>query len=136
MLGFSDALEVGYRRTEGLESFLVGYDAPISPFGTRLGFRFSNAESEVVDGPLEDADIQSRSRTFASSSASFRARRPPERVVFCAPNIVAPRPSSSARARPPSRKAARKARPRSRCCARAASGRGGTRVRPSPCARR
>ncbi|HPG25132.1 MAG TPA: ShlB/FhaC/HecB family hemolysin secretion/activation protein, partial [Myxococcota bacterium] len=65
VLGFSDALEVGYRRTEGLESFLVGYDVPISPFGTRLGFRFSNAESEVVDGPLEDADIQSRSRTFA-----------------------------------------------------------------------
>lgn len=65
VLGFADAFDLEYQRTEGLESVQVGYDLPVGRFGTRFGFRFRNAESEVVDGPFELLDIESRSRTFA-----------------------------------------------------------------------
>lgn len=76
VLGFSDALTVGYRATEGLQSVSVEYDVPVSTFGTRLAFRYSQGWSEVTeDGFALDIESETRTIAFAVSQPVYRTAR-------------------------------------------------------------
>ena len=64
LLGMGDVLDVSYSKTEGLDSVSFNYAFPLTPEDTTLSFFYSLSESEVVEEPFDDLDIEYDSNDF------------------------------------------------------------------------
>ncbi|NER37294.1 MAG: filamentous hemagglutinin N-terminal domain-containing protein [Oscillatoria sp. SIO1A7] len=64
LLGLGDRLDLSYSRTDGSDTVEFDYAVPINSSNTTLGFRFSNADSDVVEPPFDRLDIDANSRNY------------------------------------------------------------------------
>lgn len=64
LLGFGDGLSVGYTNTEGSNGVDASYSIPINPRDGRIQLGFGMTESEVIEQPFDELQIQSTSRYF------------------------------------------------------------------------
>ena len=63
-LGLGDRLDLSYSRTDGSNTLEFDYAVPINSSNTTLGFRFSNADSDIVEPPFDRLDIDANSRNY------------------------------------------------------------------------
>ena len=80
LTGFGDALFFSYSLTEGLDDFNGSYSIPLNSYDTRLNLSYQNSESDVVEKPIADVNIHSRSETY-SVSLSHPVYRTPEQTL-------------------------------------------------------
>ncbi|MDJ0742495.1 MAG: ShlB/FhaC/HecB family hemolysin secretion/activation protein [Xenococcaceae cyanobacterium MO_167.B27] len=71
LFGIGDGLSLAYLNTDGIDEFEVEYTLPINARDGTLNFYFRNIDSEVVEEPLDEADIEIDFRDF-----SFTYRQP------------------------------------------------------------
>ena len=65
LLGFGDRFDLAYINTDGSDSLSnLSYTFPFNPYNGTLSLRFANTDSEIIEEPFEDDDIDSESRTF------------------------------------------------------------------------
>jgi hemolysin activation/secretion protein len=71
LLGFGDAVNVGYSRTEGSDSLSGSYQLPLGSNGATVGFSYSPGWNDIIDPDFFDInrdgigpDIQSESETY------------------------------------------------------------------------
>ncbi len=64
LTGNGDVLGGFYGLTEGLDDVELAYELPITARDTRLRLRFRHSDSDVVEEPFDDIDIESRSMTW------------------------------------------------------------------------
>ncbi len=69
VLGFGDSLRAEYGITEGLNLYDINYTFPVNPKNGKIGFRFSNTDSQIIEDRFEDTDIRSEAQTY---SLNFR----------------------------------------------------------------
>jgi hemolysin activation/secretion protein len=65
VLGIGDRINAGYGRTEGLDSYDVGYAIPVNPQDGTVSFRYSRDESRIVEARFRRLGIRSDSETFS-----------------------------------------------------------------------
>ena len=71
LFGIGDGLSLAYLNTDGIDEFEVEYTLPINARDGTLNFYFRNIDSEVVEEPLDEADVEIDFRDF-----SFTYRQP------------------------------------------------------------
>lgn len=64
LFGLGDGLSFAYLNTDGSDEFEVGYTLPINSRDGTLGFNFRNIDSEIVEEPFDELDIEIDSRDF------------------------------------------------------------------------
>ena len=64
LFGIGDGLTLVYLNTDGSDEFEVGYILPINSRDGTLGFNFRNIDSEIVEEPFDELDIEVTSRDF------------------------------------------------------------------------
>ena len=64
LTGFGDALFFSYTAMEGLDAFSGNYAIPVTSYDTRLNFYYQNSEADVIEEPINDLRIHSRSETY------------------------------------------------------------------------
>lgn len=64
LFGLGDGLSLEYLNTDGSDEFEVGYTLPINARDGTLGFNFRNIDSEIVEDPFDELDIEINSRDF------------------------------------------------------------------------
>ncbi|WP_144054341.1 ShlB/FhaC/HecB family hemolysin secretion/activation protein [Pleurocapsa sp. PCC 7319] len=64
LFGIGDGISLTYLNTDGSDEFEVGYTLPINSRDGSLGFNFRNIDSEIVEDPFDDLDIEINSRDF------------------------------------------------------------------------
>ncbi|MGH0031138.1 MAG: ShlB/FhaC/HecB family hemolysin secretion/activation protein [Myxococcota bacterium] len=69
LLGMGDVWTGRAEFTEGLRDLEAAFEVPITPWDTRLGVRFRDTHTEIVERPFEDLDIEASSQTWAVSLA-------------------------------------------------------------------
>jgi hemolysin activation/secretion protein len=62
--GNGDILQASFALSEGLDEWDLSYAVPINRYDTTLDFHFRSSESEVVERPFDDLDIESKSTTY------------------------------------------------------------------------
>jgi hemolysin activation/secretion protein len=67
LTGNADTLFARYAQGQhqGLREWSAGYDVPVSPWDTRLGFVWEDSRSKVVSEPFEDLDVKSDRVSYA-----------------------------------------------------------------------
>jgi len=76
VLGFGDRISGSYGRTDGLDSFDVGYAFPVNPMDGTVQFRYNSDDSIIVQEPFDELDIRSESETFSFGFRQPIVRRP------------------------------------------------------------
>jgi hemolysin activation/secretion protein len=71
LLGYGDALSVGYTNTDGSNSADFSYTLPVSPRNTTINFSAGFSASDVNEAPFDILDIHSESHYF-----EFTGRHP------------------------------------------------------------
>ncbi|MEE9345346.1 MAG: ShlB/FhaC/HecB family hemolysin secretion/activation protein [Methylococcales bacterium] len=64
LTGFGDGLFFSYTGMEGLHDFNGSYSLPLTAYDTRLNLYYQNSDSDVVEKPINDISIESRSETY------------------------------------------------------------------------
>ncbi|MDJ0736610.1 MAG: ShlB/FhaC/HecB family hemolysin secretion/activation protein [Nostocaceae cyanobacterium] len=64
LLGFGDALSIGYTNTDGSNGLDVSYSLPINARNGTLSFGYGNTSSNVIEDPFNSLDIISNSRYY------------------------------------------------------------------------
>ena len=64
LFGIGDGLSFAYLNTDGSDEFEVGYTLPINSRDGTLSLSFRNIDSEIVEEPFDDLDIEIDSRDF------------------------------------------------------------------------
>jgi len=67
LTGNGDILETYYAGTEGLDEWDIRYSIPVNAHDTTLELRYRNSDSEVVESPFDDLDIEAESTTYGIS---------------------------------------------------------------------
>ena len=65
--GRGDRLYVEGQKTEGLWRVVAGYELPIGPFGTTLGFETRQSDADIVQPPFDRVDVESTSQSYAAT---------------------------------------------------------------------
>jgi hemolysin activation/secretion protein len=65
LLGLGDRFNAEYGRTSGLSLYSLQYAVPLNAQKTTLSVRYSNFNSKIIEEPLNDLDIRSRSNTLS-----------------------------------------------------------------------
>jgi hemolysin activation/secretion protein len=65
LLGMGDVWTGRAEFSEGLRDLETSFELPVTPWDTRLGFRFRDTHTEIVEQPFDDLDIEASSRTYA-----------------------------------------------------------------------
>lgn len=65
LTGYGDRLACAADFSEGTGEISIGYVVPLLYSGTRLSLGYSQSQNDVVEAPLEPADIESESRNAA-----------------------------------------------------------------------
>jgi hemolysin activation/secretion protein len=64
LFGQGDRLDVFYSNTDGSNIVDISYDFPINARNGTVGFYFNNTDSQVIEKPFEDLDIEANSSTY------------------------------------------------------------------------
>lgn len=67
LLGGGESLEVQYKRTEGIERFLVTSQIPINSKDGKIQLAYQLTDSEIIAAPFEEVGIRSEAQTFSLS---------------------------------------------------------------------
>jgi hemolysin activation/secretion protein len=65
LTGSGDSLYVRYGLTKGLKDYTVKYDLPLNYHGTTLSFRVDRSDSEVIEYPFNQLDIESDAKIYS-----------------------------------------------------------------------
>jgi len=65
LTGSGDSLYVRYGLTKGLKDYTVKYDLPLNYNGTSLSFRVDRSDSEVIEFPFNQLDIESDVKIYS-----------------------------------------------------------------------
>ena len=76
LTGNGDILRSYYGFTEGLDDVGVRYGLPLNEYDTTLALEFRTSESDVVESPFDDLDIESESTTYGIGLKHPVYRRP------------------------------------------------------------
>lgn len=63
--GWGDTLYIRYGLTEGLNDYTLRYLLPLSHYGTTLSFNVERSDSEVIESPFNQLDVESEADTYA-----------------------------------------------------------------------
>lgn len=63
--GWGDTFYLRYGLTRGLNDFSVKYDIPLNRYDTTLSFNVERSDSEVVEFPFNQLDVESEADTYA-----------------------------------------------------------------------
>lgn len=63
--GWGDTLHLRYGLTEGMNDYSLLYSFPLDYYDTLLSFEIKRSDSEVVDSPFDQLDIESEADTYA-----------------------------------------------------------------------
>jgi hemolysin activation/secretion protein len=64
LFGFGDSISAIYTNTDGSNAFDFGYTFPINARNGTISFNFGISDSNVIERPFNDLDIQSNSRYY------------------------------------------------------------------------
>lgn len=67
LLGRGDVLSAGYARSDGSNDWDVSYSLPINASNGTLSFRYSNTNSDIIEPPFDELEIESSSRSYELS---------------------------------------------------------------------
>jgi hemolysin activation/secretion protein len=65
LVGMGDVWRGRAEFSEGLRDLEASVELPVTPWDTRLGFRFRDTHTEIVERPFEELEIEASSQTFA-----------------------------------------------------------------------
>jgi len=65
VLGFGDRLSAEYGRSEGVNTYNLGYAIPLNPRDGTLSVSYDHSSSRIIEKPFSDFDINSNSYTFS-----------------------------------------------------------------------
>jgi hemolysin activation/secretion protein len=82
LTGYGDALFFSYSVAEGLDDFSGSYSIPFTAEDTRLKLYYQNSESDVIENPIENANIHSRSETYGISLSQPFLRTPEQALTL------------------------------------------------------
>lgn len=63
--GWGDTVHFRYGLTKGLNDYSLGYSFPFNPYDTTLSFDIERSDSEVVDSPFNQLNIESEADSYA-----------------------------------------------------------------------
>ena len=75
LMELGEAIRVGYSLTEGSDGFNAGIEIPISTSNGTLSFDYAQLESQIIEAPLDDFDIQTDSQVYSLSLRQPLVRR-------------------------------------------------------------
>ena len=64
LLGFGDRFSFIYKNTDGSDDFDANYTFPINASNGTVGFRYRYVESDIVEEPFDEADIESETDQY------------------------------------------------------------------------
>ncbi len=82
LLGFGDSLSVAYTNTQGSNEIETIYTIPLNARNGTVALRFDAAESDVIESPFDELDIESSSRTYEIIYRQPIAQKPTEEFVI------------------------------------------------------
>lgn len=82
LLGFGDALRIGYANTDGSNGLYVNYTVPLNPRNGTLNLAYGNTDSKVIEEPFERLDIQADSRYYELTYRQPLIQRPSEELAL------------------------------------------------------
>jgi hemolysin activation/secretion protein len=65
LTGYGDKLSFEYNKAEGLDEWNINYAIPVNRYDTTLGVYYDSIDSEVVEDPFDDLDIESDEETVS-----------------------------------------------------------------------
>ena len=65
LTGYGDKLSVEYDKAEGLDEWTINYAIPVDRYDTTLGIYYDSIDSEVVEDPFDDLNIESDEETLS-----------------------------------------------------------------------
>jgi len=63
--GWGDTLYLRYGLTKGLNDYTLRYSLPLNRYDTTLSFEIERSDSEIVESPFKQLDIESEADTYA-----------------------------------------------------------------------
>lgn len=63
--GWGDRLSAGYGRSQGANSYSLGYSLPVNPSEGTLSLRYARSDSRIVEEDLRDFDIRGNEELFS-----------------------------------------------------------------------
>ena len=98
LLGRGDRLSASYGRTDGSTDWDVSYGVPVNRSNGTLSFRYSNTNSDIIESPFDQLEIESSSRNYELSFRQPALRRASEEKIqeFALGVTAARRESSTA----------------------------------------
>lgn len=67
LLGIGDKLSVGYRNTDGSNTFSTSYSVPLNPQNSTIEFSYINSSDNIIENPFNSLDILSNARSYELS---------------------------------------------------------------------
>lgn len=67
LLGIGDKLSVGYRNTDGSNTFSTNYSVPLNPQNSTIEFSYINSSDNIIENPFNSLDILSNARGYELS---------------------------------------------------------------------
>ncbi|MDF5737798.1 ShlB/FhaC/HecB family hemolysin secretion/activation protein [Nostoc sp. S13] len=67
LLGIGDKLSVGYRNTDGSNTFSTSYSVPLNPQNSTIEFSYINSSDNIIENPFNSLDILSNARGYELS---------------------------------------------------------------------
>jgi hemolysin activation/secretion protein len=64
LIGYGDQWNSQFQITDGLRQYNASFSIPLPPFDTRFAFHYQHSESDVVEKPFDQLDIESQSDTY------------------------------------------------------------------------
>lgn len=82
LLGFGDALQVDYTNTDGSNKLDVNYTIPLNPHNGTLSLAYGIADSNVIEAPFNQLDIQANSDYYELTYRQPLFQRPKEELAI------------------------------------------------------
>lgn len=64
LLGLGDSIGFNYSNTDGSNEFQGSYSLPVNPSDGTISFRYRTIDSDIIEPPFDDLDLESNSRTY------------------------------------------------------------------------
>ncbi|MEW6496073.1 MAG: ShlB/FhaC/HecB family hemolysin secretion/activation protein [Cyanobacteriota bacterium] len=82
LLGFGDALSLGYTNTDGSNGGDFNYTFPVSPDDSKLSFAFGITDSKVIEHPFDALGISSKYRYYELTFSHPVIRTPTQELAL------------------------------------------------------
>ncbi|GAB4183079.1 MAG: ShlB/FhaC/HecB family hemolysin secretion/activation protein [Coleofasciculaceae cyanobacterium] len=82
LLGFGDALSLGYTNTDGSNGGDFNYTFPVSPDDSKLSFAFGITDSKVIERPFDALGISSKYRYYELTFSHPVIRTPTQELAL------------------------------------------------------